>query len=149
MLEFFLSTLLIFFVPAVVSTLTMSWRPVLAFIVNNFMFMLALTLVGAMASYVAARRLCDTSDVKDSLIRGSLTGFITTVCYNIVGYIPTLRVPFAVIGYVPGLKPWVDSFIMSFFYIISNLLLEVGWGPCSGVVPPAAPATTTTTATKA
>lgn len=131
MLEYFLSAVLVFFLPSVTVSLTLGWGAVMTFVVSNLIYLLTLIIVGALASYISARRQCTEYSVKDSFIRSSITGFITTLCYGLMSFIPVLRVPFRIIGMIPGLAPWVDSFIMSFLYVIPNALVELAWGPCA------------------
>lgn len=130
MLEFFLSALLVFFLPSVTASITLGWGAIMTFIISNLIFLLTLIVLGALSAYISARRQCTTYSAKDSLMRSSITGFITTLCYGLIGYIPVLRVPFGVIGMIPGLAPWVDSFIMSILYVIPNVLVEAAWGAC-------------------
>jgi hypothetical protein len=125
MLELLLSTILAFFVPSIVGLITGG-----SVIINNILFLIVLCLVALISNVVSAKRLCSETigkSVSDGLKQGLVTSSVTVAAFNLVALVPALRVPFTVISVIPGLAPWVDSFIMSVFYLISNLVSGYIW----------------------
>jgi hypothetical protein len=123
MIELLLSSLLVFFLPTLANMLTSSLGNTLAFIVRNITFLIALAVIGWVAYLINSKRTCSKVDVSYGFVRGAGMAAVTTFCYTLIGLIPVLRTPFAIIGKIPGLSGWVDSIIMTLVYLIPNALI--------------------------
>lgn len=63
--------------------------------------------------------------------KGITCGMIAIIASLIINMIPPLRIPFLIIGFIPGLGSMVDGFILSVFYLLSYVSVAYPiWGVC-------------------
>ena len=129
MIETLLSAMGVMFTPTIVENLALDQKfelgMVSSLIAQNGAILGIIVLITLLFNIIRAFRFCPRDK------KGLLCGIIAMCALVAVGFVPVLKIPFTVIGFIPGLANYVDGFILAVIYLFSYIFFAYPiWRAC-------------------
>jgi hypothetical protein len=137
-METLFATIGVFVSPKVLEYVPLPGGFITGLILNKIFLLLMIVVITLITNIIRSIRYC--RDEKENvtsygamlgLKKGLTCGAVAMFISMLLGFIPILKWPFAIISFIPGLSGYVDGFILAVFYLLSYFAVAYPiWGWC-------------------